>query len=393
MRGFDSELDSLRDAALLRRLRPLKGAQHTRVACGTRELRNFSSNDYLGLAASDVVKAMLTKAVAKHGAGSGASRLVCGDLEPHRMLETQLAKLKGTEAAITFSSGYAAAVGTVSALVKKGDVVILDKLCHASLIDGARLSGATVRVFPHNHVEKLERLLASSVETVGANGRVLVVAESVYSMDGNWADLYNITRLVRSAGALLLLDEAHAFGVFGQDGRGLADKLALAKKVDFHLGTFSKAAGLSGGYVCGTQAGIDVILNRARSFIYSTAPPPAIAAAAHDVITRVFPGALGERLRGQLWNNVRIFTEAMASTGAPLPDEPASAIIPIVLGENNRVLAAAASLENAGFLVPAIRYPTVPVGQARLRITLSAHHREEDIVALAGAVTTTLGAG
>ena len=386
MRSFESELDSLKSSALHRSLRPLKGPQYCQILSGTRELRNFSSNDYLGLAASDVVRAMVTDAVEKYGAGSGASRLVCGDLEPHRMLESQLAKLKGTDAAIAFSSGYAAAVGTVSALLRKGDVVILDKLCHASLIDGARLSGATVRVFPHNHLEKLERLLESSVATAGPEGRVLVVAESVYSMDGDWADLFGIVRLTQAAGALLLLDEAHAFGVFGKNGRGLADKLGLARKVDFHLGTFSKAVGLSGGYVCGGKAGIDIILNRARSFIYSTAPPPAIAAAAHDVITRVFPGAMGERRRSELWSNVSIFTKAMEEAAAPLPHEPTSAIIPVILGENERALAAAAKLEEAGFLVPAIRYPTVPKGQARLRITLSANHEEKDIVALARAI-------
>ena len=386
MRRFESELDSLESSALRRNLRPLKGAQGPRVTSGTRDLLNFSSNDYLGLAASDVVKAMLTDAVEKYGAGSGASRLICGDLEPHRMLESQLAKFKGTESAIAFSSGYAAAVGTVSALVRKGDVVILDKLCHASLIDGARLSGATLRVFPHNHLEKLERLLAWGVETAGDDGRVLVIAESIYSMDGDWADLFGITRLVESAGALLLLDEAHAIGVVGKDGRGLADKLGLSRKVDFHLGTLSKAVGLSGGYVCGSRAGIDVILNRARSLIYSTAPPPAVAAAAHDVITRVFPGAMGERRRAQLWDNIRIFADAMASASAPLADEPASAIIPVVLGENERALAAADALEAAGFLIPAIRYPTVPRGQARLRVTLCADHVEEDIVALAHAI-------
>lgn len=386
MRSFESELDTLQDAALLRRLRPLKGPQNARILSGSRELLNFSSNDYLGLAASDVVRAMLTDAVVNYGAGSGASRLVCGDLEPHRMLETQLAKLKGTEAAVAFSSGYAAAVGTVSALARKGDVIILDKLCHASLIDGARLSGATVRVFPHNHLGKLERLLESGITSAGPDGRVLVIAESVYSMDGDWADLIGITRLVKAAGALLLLDEAHAFGIFGKDGRGLADKLALAKKIDFHLGTFSKSVGLSGGYVCGSRASMDVILNRARSFIYSTAPPPAIAAAAHDVITRIFPGAMGERRRRQLWDNVRIFTAAMESAGSPLPQEPTSAIIPVILGESERALKASAELERAGFLVPAIRFPTVPAGQARLRVTLSSNHEKEEINALARAI-------
>lgn len=383
MRSFESELDSLEAGGLRRHLRPLRGAQGTRVTSGTRELLNFSSNDYLGLAGSEVVRAMLTDAVGHHGAGSGASRLVCGDLEPHRMLESRLARFKGTEAAIAFSSGYAAAAGTVSALLRKGDVVILDKLCHASLIDGARLSGATMRVFPHNHMGKLERLLAWAIDTAGNEGRVLVIAESVYSMDGDWADLAGITSLVRPAGALLLLDEAHAFGIHGKSGRGLADKLALAAKVDFHLGTFSKAVGLSGGYVCGRRAAIDVIVNRARSLVYSTAPPPAVAAAADGVISRIFPGAMGDRRRARLWDNVRILTDAMAAEGVPLREDPGSAIVPVILGSNERALAASTQLEAAGFLVPAIRYPTVPAGQARLRVTLSASHEEAGVRALA----------
>jgi 8-amino-7-oxononanoate synthase len=376
MRSFESELDALENESLRRRLRPLTGLQDTKICSSTGELYNFSSNDYLGLAGSDVVQAMLIDAVKKYGGGSGASRLICGDLQPHRELESQLARFKGTEAAIAFSSGYAAAVGTVSALVSHDDVVILDKLCHASLIDGARLSGATLRVFPHNNMGKLERLLEWAIGNTGPEGRVLVVAESIYSMDGDWAELIDIVRLKEAAGALLLLDEAHAFGIFGKHGRGLADKLGLARKVDFQLGTLSKAIGLSGGYVCGNQAAMDVIANRARSFIYSTAPPPAVAAASTEVISRILPGPAGERRRTVLWENVRTLATALGI-------DASSPIFPVILGESEKAIATAAKLEKQGFLIPAIRFPTVPKGEARLRVTLTANHTKEQINRLA----------
>ncbi len=382
MRSFEDELRALRDASLLRHLRPLAAPQHVRTGADGRPVVNFSSNDYLGLAAHPAVVAALARAVEKHGAGSGASRLVCGTLGPHVELEETLAAFKGTEAALSFTSGYAAAVGTLGAVLRAGDVAILDKLAHASLIDGAKLSGATLRVFPHNDLAQLAKKLAWAADTTGPDGRILVVTESVFSMDGDTAPLAEISTLCRAHGALLLVDEAHAFGLLGQHGRGLADALGVAPAVDFHLGTLSKAAGLAGGYVATSRAAVDLMVNRARSFVYSTAPPPALAAAATHVIREIFPSAEGDSLRRQLAARVGRFTTALNLPAAP------AGIVPLIVGGAAEAVALAGELLHAGFLVPAIRYPTVPNGQARLRVTLSAAHATEDIDQLAAALAT-----
>ncbi len=385
MRQPADELEELRSQALLRQLRPLDSPQSPQMRLGANELLNFSSNDYLGLANSEFLREALKAAVDRHGAGSGAARLVCGTLAPHAALEEALAAFKGTEAALTFSSGYAAAVGAVTALVGKGDVVILDKLCHASLVDGARLSGATLRVFPHHNVEKLAHLLKWARAQVTTRGRILVVTESVYSMDGDVAPLAEMVRLKDEAGAWLLLDEAHAVGVLGSCGRGWAEACGVSPHIDVHLGTLSKAVGLSGGYVCGSRPIIDLLLNKARSFIYSTAPPPALAEAAQRVVTEMFLSDTGEQLRAALWRNIHELASARPDLGF---SSPQSAILPLRVGEESAAVERSEVLRQAGFLVPAIRFPTVARGQARLRITLSASHTSVQIQALAGALAS-----
>ncbi len=382
MRDPSSELAAMEASGLRRSLRTLQGPQAPEVRLNGRTVVNFSSNDYLGLANAEVVKAALQQAVAVHGAGAGASRLVSGTLSPHSELEAALARLKGTEAALCFSSGYAAAVGTLTALLRPGDIVILDKLCHASLVDGAKLSGATIRVFPHNHMEKLARLLDWAVRMAGVDGRTLVVTESVFSMDGDWADLPEIVRLKEACGAWLLVDEAHAFGILGKGGRGLANKLALAARIDLHLGTLSKAAGLSGGFVCSRRDVIDLLANRARSFVYSTAPPPALAAAACAVVERILPTSIGDRRRHLLWQRVEAFVHAMGGT----IHAAESAILPLIIGDEAAAVECSTKLLEQGFLVPAIRYPTVARGKARLRVTFSADHAESQVGALAAAL-------
>ena len=384
MRTFDDELTALREASLFRSLRTIESPQQPRVtACG-RDLRNFSSNDYLGLAASPEVKEALIRGVEKWGAGSGASRLVCGTQSPHSELESVLADFKGTEAALTFASGYAAATGTLSALLQRGDVVILDKLCHASLIDGARLSSATLRVYPHNNMDRLAHLLKWARGTVKSDARIMVGTESIFSMDGDRADLAVIVALKEEHGALLMLDEAHAFGIIGAGGRGFADEAGVASRVDIQMGTLSKAAGLHGGYVCGSRALIDFLINRARSFIYSTAPPPAVAAAACHVLRHLLPGEPGDSRRTKLWGMITLFAERMK-----MSVRPQSAIIPVIIGGELAAVECSALLLESGFLIPAIRYPTVARGSARLRVTITAAHEADDVAALAEALKTT----
>ena len=303
----------------------------------------------------------------------GASRVVCGTLPPHRLLEEAVAAAKGTQTALVFSSGFATAVGSLPALAGKDDVLVLDKLCHASLIDGARLSGATIRVFPHNDTAKLARLL-ESIRAKQPTARVIVVTESVFSMDGDLCPLTELVELKDLHGALLFLDEAHAFGVLGPHGMGLAAQHGVQGRVDFQMGTFSKAAGLAGGYLATSAAWRDLLVNRARSFIYSTAPPPALAHAAMAALERI-RSADGELRRKQLRENISVL-----SAKHPSP------VVPVLLGGNEAALEAAARLEWRGFLVPAIRYPTVPRGTARLRISLSAAHPPETVAALASEI-------
>jgi 8-amino-7-oxononanoate synthase len=367
-----SPAESLRQlaaAGLLRGIRPLDSPTGIRVVRDARSLWNFASNDYLGLARHPEIEAALVEGVRKFGAGAAASRLVCGTLPPHKLLETALADAKQTAAALTFSSGFATALGVIPAVVGKSDFVILDKLSHACLVDAARLSGAVLRVFPHNDADKLARLLVS-IRKKNPTARILVVTESVFSMDGDLCPLREIVGLTEAHDALLLLDEAHGFGVLGENGMGLAEQENLQHRVTFQMGTLSKAAGLSGGYLAASRDWIDLLANRARSFIYSTAPPPALAHAALASLSLI-RSAEGASLRAALRKNIAV----LSSQSTP--------IIPRILGSNEAALAAAARLEDAGFLVPAIRYPTVPRGTARLRISLSAAHPQEAVCEIA----------
>ena len=384
-----SELAELRARSLLRSLREMDSPQQPTVELAGKKLINFSSNDYLGLATEPALREAAKAAIDQYGVGAGASRLVCGTLSPHVRLEEKLAEFKRTEAALTFSSGYATALGTLGALCQKDDVIILDKLAHASLIDGARLSGAHVRVFPHNHRGKLESHLAWARDNF-PEARVVVVTEAVFSMDGDWALLAEIVELKRRFGALLLLDEAHAVGVIGAHGRGLAEQLGLAGAVDIHMGTLSKALGVSGGYVCGGRQLIELLVNRARSFIYSTAPSPAVAAAGCAAVEWMLSAA-GEKRRQQLRQNLAQFASEMPPLFSG-ERKVQSAIVPVLVGKAEAALEAAQLLADKGFLVPAIRFPTVARDAARLRVTLSARHTPRQISGLC-AVLRNIAAG
>ena len=370
-----SELERLAAAGLLRKLRPLESPQGTLVQRGGRSLINFSSNDYLGLAGSAQLREAFLEGVSRFGTGSGASRFVCGDLAPHEALETTLAAFKRTEAALAFSTGYATSVGVIPALVGAEDTIILDKLCHASLIDGARLSGATIRVFPHNHVAKLEKLLVS-LRAREPGARILIVTESIFSMDGDAAPLKEIVELKDRHGAWLMVDEAHGVGVLGPQGRGLAAALGVEDRIELQMGTLSKALGVSGGYVACTRRVRDLILNKARSLIYSTAPPPAVAFTAIEAV-RMVESKEGDRLRERLTANRHALTQLLQ-----VPGTHESAILPLIIGDETEAMNAAAAMLEAGFLIPAIRFPTVARGAARLRLTLSAAHEPLQIESL-----------
>lgn len=376
---FREQLEQLRSSSLFRSLKEISSPQGLAVSSTGRELLNFSSNDYLGLANDPLLRDAAKTAIDRFGLGAGASRLICGTLSPHLRLEEKLAFFKRTEAALCFSTGYAAALGTIGALVGPDDVIVMDKLAHACLIDGARLSGAKLRVFPHNNLAKLEHHLEWARKQY-PNARTLVITESVFSMDGDCAPLADIVRLKKAYGAMLLVDEAHAVGVLGENGRGLADALNVGADVDVQMGTLSKALGASGGYVCGSRALIDLLINKARSFIFSTAPSPAIAAAAEASLDFLLSPEGQKRIQ-DLWLNLKTFSELV-----PQAKRIESAIAPIILGDEKTTLDASQALQQKGFLVPAIRYPTVAKKQARLRITVSARHSQADLVALSKAL-------
>lgn len=393
---FHEQLQALRAQALHRKLREIGSAQGPEIQIVGQQLVNFSSNDYLGLANDPRLREAAKAAIDEFGVGAGASRLISGTQSPHVRLELALATWKGTQASLCFSSGYAAAIGAIPALVGKQDVVLLDKLSHASLIDGARLSGAILRVFPHNHLGKLESHL-NWAKREHPGKRILIVTESVFSMDGDRAPLAQLIDLKKRFGALLFLDEAHAVGVIGSNGRGLASELGVAHHVDVQMGTLSKALGVSGGYICGSRSLIEWLVNRARSFIFSTAPPPAVAAAALAAVDFLASNE-GEDRRKILWERIGNLRASLPrrpwdALPSAIPSSTGSAIHPWIVGEEQGALDLARTLQSEGFLVPAIRYPTVAKGAARLRITVTAAHTESQISALSAALERHAGAG
>ncbi len=378
------ELRNIADAGLLRKLRTLQSAPGPVVKLDGRTIINFSSNDYLGLSQNEELRSTMTEAVARFGVGSGASRLVCGNLTVHDQLDQIIAAFKNTEAALAFSSGYATALGTLPALCGKDDTIILDKLSHAALIDAAKLSGAMLRVFPHNHLDKLAHLLKTT-RAKSSDARILVVTESIFSMDGDAAPLREIVELCEAHDAVLLVDEAHGVGVLGPSGRGLVAELGLEKRVPLQMGTLGKAIGVSGGYIAASRVVIELLINRARSFVYSTAPPPAVACTAARAV-EIVQGPHGDELRKKLRANLK-----GARAFSPLHDTeysglkaraPVAAIIPLIIGDESIAMQTSAALLERGFLIPAIRYPTVARGSARLRLTLSAAHEAVQIEGL-----------
>ena len=356
------ELADLEARGLLRTLEPMAGPQGPVIRIGGRSLLNFSSNDYLGLAADPRLAAAFAEALRRWGIGAGASRLVVGDTDAHRRLEARLARFEGTEAALLFNGGYPANVGIVPALVGRGDLVVSDALNHASLVDGCRLSRAEVVVAPHAQPEAVARALAGHPAR-----RKLVVTDAEFSMDGDRAPLRALAEVCQTAGAALLVDEAHATGVLGERGAGLCELTGV--EPDVRMGTLGKALGVFGAYAAGSRSVMDLLVNRARSVVFSTTLPPAlceVATVAVDLLQH------DPQLRPRLLRNVQRFVTGVRSLG--FAAEPSSAIVPLVLGSPERALAASAFLREREILAKAIRPPTVPEGTSRLRFALSAAH-------------------
>ena len=367
------ELDALEAAGLRRRLRRWTGAQGPWIELDGRRLASFSSNNYLGLAGDERLAARAAAALGESGLGAAASRLIAGNHAEHEQLEVELAAYHGAEAALLFNAGFAANVGTVPALVGAGDLVLSDRLNHASLIDGCRLSRAQVEVFDHADPEAARRLLAA--HRSGAR-RALVVTDSVFSMDGDRAPLEELAAVCREHDAWLMVDEAHAVGVLGPGGRGLAAELGVTP--DVVVGTLGKAFGAFGAYVVGSRRLRELLLHRARSFVFSTALPPALVAASRAAVELV-AGAEGASRRQALAGHVTRFSEGLRDLRL-LPDGAGSSpILPVLVGPEDAALAVSQHLFEAGIHAQAIRPPTVPRGTSRLRFALMATHAEDQI--------------
>lgn len=375
---LDDELAALQAADLRRSKRVITPLPEGRCAVDGAVLVNFAGNDYLGLAGDARLITAARAALEQAGTGARASTLVTGQTPWHEQLERRIAEFEGTEAALLFPTGYAANMGTIAALVGREDVVCGDRWNHASLIDGCRLSGARFRVYPHGDVERLDRELAKHTSA----RRRLIVTDGLFSMDGDLAPLPGLCEIARRHKAMLLVDEAHATGVLGAHGRGSAEHLGVETQIPICVGTLSKALGSQGGFVAGPRALIDWLTTQARPQMFSTGLTPAACAAAtaaFDIIAgepqrRERLQSLGRLLRGEL-------TRRGVSVVAEQSD-PAGPIVPLIVGDAPRAMRMSAALQQRGFLVPAIRPPSVPRGTSRLRISLSAAHAEADVIAL-----------
>jgi 8-amino-7-oxononanoate synthase len=382
-RALEAELDALARVERRRACPEVDGLPRAHPFVAGRAVTAFCSNDYLGLAAHPALAEAAAAAAHREGSGASASRLVSGDMPSHRALEHALAPFLGTPSALLFPSGYQTNIGVLTALVGSEDLIVSDSLNHASIIDGCRLSRAQVAVYPHADVATAERLL----QTGGPFRRRLLVTESVFSMDGDAAPLAALAEAAADADAILVVDEAHALGVLGPGGRGLCAAAGVVP--DVLVGTLGKAFGAGGGFAAGVTSLRELLVNRARSFIYTTALAPPVAAAARAAL-RIIQTPEGDSLRLAVAARRDELADHLRRAGL-LGLTPPGAILPVVLGSDGRALEVAKALATRGFFVPAIRPPTVPVGTARLRVTVSAAHTREDVAALAHALTEAAG--
>ena len=378
---LSEELDRLREQELYRTMTVLEGPQTTVVESAGRPQRLFSSNNYLDLANDPEVKAAACEALEQYGVGAGGSRLTTGTGPLHVRLEEELARFKGREAALVFNTGYMTNVGIISALMGRGDVIFSDQLNHASIIDGCRLSGAEVVVYRHNDMADLEAKLGAYRGRKG-----LIVSDGVFSMDGDLVPLPQLVELAKRYGVHTMIDEAHATGVVGATGRGTEEHYHMEGSVDVLMGTLSKAVGSEGGFVCGSAELIQYLTNKARSFIFSTALSPVTMAAGLRGLQKIQEEP--QRV-AQLRDNMAFLCRELGRYGIHVQSD--SAILPIIVGEEKRAMAAMEALKERGYYVSAIRYPTVARGSARLRVALMSSHTREELAGLAQALACVLG--
>ena len=366
-----AELQSVKDAGLYRQLRRVDGDQGPTLTLDGREVINFSSNNYLGIANHPALAAAAKAAIDRYGCGSGASRLISGNMTLHEQLEARLAQFKSTEAALVFNSGFQANVGILSTLTGDGDAIVSDSLNHASIIDGCRLSKAQTFVYAHGDLAALETCLKQAAPA----RRRLIVTETIFSMDGDEAPLAGIVELAEKYDAMVMVDEAHGTGVFGANGAGVVAKLGLAPRVSVQMGTLGKALGGFGAYVAGSRALCDLLINRCRSFIFTTSLPPAVMAMALAAIDLV---QNEPQRRDALRHNSRKLKQGLSQLGFELGGSE-SPILPLIVGDAGRCMALSAALLERGVFAQGIRPPTVPVGTSRLRITVMATHSDQQI--------------
>ena len=369
---MDAELKNLADSNLLRRITHLKPLGPAKFLLNGKEVINAASNNYLGLTHHPEVIRKIKEFVEIYGAGSGASRLVVGSFDLHNELEMEIAKIKGCEDSIVFSSGYAANVGTISSLVGKEDVIFSDELNHASIIDGCRLSKAKIVVYKHRDIYDLEKKLKIRDDF----RRALIVTDTVFSVDGDVAPIKEIKKLAVEYNAIFMVDEAHATGVFGEKGGGVTEELGV--KVDVNMGTLSKALASQGGYVAGSRTLKEFLVNKARSFIYSTALNPASVAAALAALKVI---RHDPEIRRKLWSNVRYLRRGLKEMGFQILSEE-SQITPVLIGGEREGVEFSKLLLEYGVFCPILRYPTVPRGKSRVRVSVTAAHEREEIDAI-----------
>ena len=368
---LSTELDALKQQGLYRKLRVLDGKPEAHTTFDHKSVVNLSSNNYLGLTTHPKLIAAAADAVAKYGVGSGAVRTISGTMEMHLELERRLARFKHVESVVVFQSGFAANAGTVAAVLTKEDVIISDELNHASIIDGARLSKATIKVFPHKDVDAARKI----VRELPAAQKKIVITDGVFSMDGDLGSVPELCALAEEYGAIMMVDDAHASGVFGRNGSGTVDHFKCHGRVDIQVGTLSKAIGVLGGYVAGTRTLIEFLYHRARPFLFSTSHPPAVTAAclaALDILENE------PQWIDQLWDNTRFFKAGLDKLGfnTGLSQSP---ITPVIVGQAATAARMSDALFERGVFAQSIGFPTVARDKARLRTIVAATHTKEDL--------------